>query len=58
MQFNLFAHLLTKFENAMAKGENAHHELFLLLQQGFQKLSAADASESIYILEGVKLQVI
>ena len=35
----------------MANGEIACFEQFLLLPQCFQKLSAADASESVYMWE-------
>ena len=38
----------------MANGEIAHYEQFIHLPQCFQKLSAADASESIYMWERVK----
>ena len=39
--------LLDWVENIEANEEIAHHEQFLLLQQGFQNLSAAKASESV-----------
>ena len=42
-------------EIVVAKGEFDHHEQYLLLQQCFQKLSAAEASESICMRERVKL---
>ena len=42
-----------KVENYVAKGETAHDQ-FLLLLQGFQTSSASEASESVYIREGVK----
>ena len=32
-------------ENIVGKGENAHHEQFLLFLQCFQKLSVVDASK-------------
>ena len=38
----------------MAKGEIACFEQFLLLSQCFQKSSAAEASESVDMLERVK----
>ena len=38
----------------VSKGEIYHFEQFLLLSQSFQKLSAADASESAYMRERVK----
>ena len=45
--------LLYKDENVVAKGEIARFEQFLLLSQCFQKLSAAVASESVYMKERV-----
>ena len=43
---------LNRVENIMAKGEIAHYEQFLLLPQHyFQKLSAAEASESVCMRE-------
>ena len=47
-------YLLKKVENIVAKGEISHFEQFLLLSQIFQKLSAAEASESVYMLASVK----
>ena len=41
-------------ENIVAKGGIACFEQFLLLSQCFQKSSAADASESVYMWERVK----
>ena len=38
----------------MAKGEIAHDEQFHHLRQCFQKSSAAEASESVYMCETVK----
>ena len=38
----------------LAKGEIASFEQFLLLPQCFQKTSAAERSESVYLLERVK----
>ena len=40
---------MTKVENIVAKGEIARFELFLLLSLYFKKLSAAEASESVYM---------
>ena len=40
---------MQEIENILAKGEIAHHEQFHLLSQCFQKSSAAEASENIYI---------
>ena len=37
----------------MAKEENARYEHFLLLSQCLQKLSVAEASESVYMRERV-----
>ena len=45
--------LSNRDENSVAKGEIAHHEQFLLLPECFQKLFAAEASESVYMLESV-----
>ena len=42
-------------ENIMAKEEIAHCELFLLLPQCFQKSSAAEVSESVYMWDRDKL---
>ena len=42
-------------ENIVANGEIAHYEHFFLLPQLFQKSSTAEASESGYIWERVKL---
>ena len=42
-----------KVENIVAKGEIAHHEQFLLLPQCFQKSSASEAWESVYMRERV-----
>ena len=39
----------------LAKGEIARFEQFLLLSQCFQKLSAAEVSESVYMWEGLTL---
>ena len=38
----------------MARGENAHFEQFPLLSQCFQKSTAAEASESVYMWEWVQ----
>ena len=46
-------YLLDKIENIVAKGEIARFEKFLLLSQCFQKSSAADASESVYMRERI-----
>ena len=45
--------LSLKVENIVAKEEIARFEQFLLLQLCFQKSSAADASESVYMRERV-----
>ena len=42
----------------MANGEITHHKQFLLLLQCFQKLSAAEAQESVCIWERVKCIVL
>ena len=41
-------------EDMVAKGEIAHYEQSLLLSPCFQKLSAAEASESVYMWEKVE----
>ena len=41
----------------MAKGEIAHSEQFLLLRQCFQKLSAAEGSESVCMREMVNTSI-
>ena len=41
----------------MAKGDIAHYEQYLLLPQLFQKSSAAEASESIFMWERVKREL-
>ena len=46
---------LKKVENILANGEIAHLEPFLLLPTCFQKSSAAEASESVYMWERVKV---
>ena len=46
-------YLLKKIENIVAKGEIGNFEQFLLLTQCFQKSSAAEASETIYMWERV-----
>ena len=43
-----------RVENFVAKGENAHHKQFLLLPRCFQKSSAQEAAESIYMWERIK----
>ena len=45
---------LNRVDNIVAKGEIAHYEQFLLLPQGCQNSSAADASESVCMWERVK----
>ena len=47
-------YLLNRVENIVAKGDIAYFEQCFLLQQFFQKSSAAEASEIIYMLERVK----
>ena len=44
---------MNKVEIIVANGEIAQYEQFLLLQQLFQKSSAAEGSESIYMWERV-----
>ena len=47
-----------KVENIVAKGEIAHFEQFLLCHYVLKKLSAAEASESVYYEEkGVYFEV-
>ena len=48
--------LLNKVANIVTVGKNAHNEQFLLLSLCFQKLSAAEASESVCMLERVKIK--
>ena len=45
-------------ENIVAKGEIVHNEQFLLLSQWFQKSSAVEASEGVYMCERVKLSIV
>ena len=47
---------MENLKNFVAKGEIACFEQLLLLSQYFQKSSAVEASESVYILESVKTQ--
>ena len=49
--------LLNRVENIGSKGEIARFEKFLLSSQSFQKSSATEASESVYMRERVKLSV-
>ena len=42
----------------MPKGEIAHYEQFLLLPQCFQKSSAVEMSESVYMWERVNPSVV
>ena len=42
-------YLLKRVENIVTKGEIACFEQFLLLSQSFQKSSAAEASQNVYI---------
>ena len=42
-----------KVKNIVVKGDIAHLEQFLLLSQCFQKSSAAETSESVYLWERV-----
>ena len=44
---------MQKVENIVANGEIACFEQFLLFPQCFQKQSAAEASESVYMRERV-----
>ena len=46
-------YLLNRVESIVSKEEIASFEQFLFLSQSFQKLSAAEASESVYIRERV-----
>ena len=51
--------LLNTVENIVSKGEiahYAHYEQFHLLKKCFQKSSAAEASESVYMWERVKIR--
>ena len=43
--------LLNEVASIMAKGDYAHREKFLLLPQGFQKSFAAEALNSVFLLE-------
>ena len=47
-------YLLKKVENVVAKGEIARFEQFIRLSLCFQKSSAAEASESVYMWKRVK----
>ena len=47
---------LDRVENNVSKGEIARVEQFLLLSKRFQKSSAAEALESVYMWERVKLK--
>ena len=49
--------LLEKVKNIVAKGEIARFEQFLLLANFFQRSSAAEASESVFMRGRVKCQV-
>ena len=42
-------HLSNRFENIVAKGEMVHNNKVFSLSQCFQKYSAANASECVYI---------
>ena len=46
--------LRIKDENIVTKGEIARFEKFLLLPECFQRSSAAEASENVYMRERVK----
>ena len=48
-------YFLNRLEKIVANGEIAHDEQFLHLLQSFQKLSAAETSESVHMWESVKL---
>ena len=49
----MFSKIRLKVENIVSKGEIARFEQFLLLPLCFQKPSAAEASESVYMRERV-----
>ena len=49
--------LLNKVESIQAKGEIAHYEPFLLVQQWFEKSSAQEVSESVWDWEHVKVWI-
>ena len=44
---------MNRVENIVEKGEIAHDKQFLILSQCFQKLSSAEAPESVYMRERV-----
>ena len=48
-------YLLNRVENIVSKEEIACFEQFLRLSQSFQKSSAAEASESVYMWERVNI---
>ena len=47
--YKLSVSLVNRVENIVAKGETAKNEQFLLFLQCFEKSSAAEASESVYV---------
>ena len=49
-------YLLASVENIVTKGEIARFEQYLLLSERFQKSSAAEASEIVYMWDRVKTQ--
>ena len=51
-------YLLNKIENILEKGENALFEQFLQSSQCFQKSSAAEISEGVFMWGTVKLTIL
>ena len=47
--------LSNRIENIVTKGEIGHYEPFVLLPHCFQKLSAAEALESVCMWERIKV---
>ena len=47
--------LMNRVENISTNGEIAHHEQFHPLPKCFQRSSAAEASESVYMMERVNI---
>ena len=50
--------MLKRIQNIVTKGEIAHHKQLFILAQCFQKSSAADASESVCIMERVNMMLL
>ena len=53
----MYGILLVKVENSLTKGEIARYEQFLLLSECFQKASASEVSENVFMWEKVKADV-